>query len=339
LKVLEIQVSDDLEERLDVFLSKRLGISRSQAKNMIQEGLVQLNARPGKASARLKRGDKLQVSLVEAAPPRLVPQPMDLDIVYEDEEILVLSKPAGLVVQPGAGHFSATLVHGLLAHCPKIGGVGGEARAGLVHRLDKDTSGVMVVAKTQMAHDALSRQFSQRRVHKEYLALVHGRMSQRSGTVETPLGRDRKDPKRISTRPRKPKEAVSRWELLAWLGTTSWLKVIPETGRTHQIRVHMASIGHPVVGDPLYGGKRRLKDLSPDPQKNLLMRVKRQLLHAWRISIEHPSSGERLWFQVPIPGDMEMVLRDLGLDPAPWLERNMGVGRGRGMGPSHEALG
>lgn len=327
---MEIKVSDDEEKRLDVFLSERLGISRSQVKNIIREGLVRLNAKPAKASSKIKRGDKLQVLFVPPPEPKLEPQPMSLNIIYEDDEILVLFKPAGLVVQPGAGHLSGTLVHGLLAHSPRIGAVGGRERAGLVHRLDKDTSGVMVVAKTQKAHEMLSLQFQQRRVQKEYLSLVYGRMDQRKGSVEIPLGRDRKDPKRISIRPRKPKDAITRWEVLAWIGQTSWLRILPETGRTHQIRVHMASIGHPVVGDPLYGTKKRLEDLSPGPEREALRKVTRQLLHAWKISLEHPSTGRRMWFQVPIPEDMEMILRELGLDPAPWLEKSMGVAEGHG---------
>lgn len=320
MAVQQIRFQEPEEDRLDRFLARNLQVSRTQVKHLIDQGLVCLNGRPARAGARLRPGDLLEVSISPPSPSRLEPELMDLPILYEDEEILVLDKPPGLVVQPGAGHHSGTLVHALLARCPSIGSVGGPERAGLVHRLDKDTSGVMVVAKTDRTHSNLSLQFKERKVSKDYLALVYGLVKERQGSVELALGRDLRDPKRISPRSRRTREARTRWEVLVWLGEVTWLVAKPETGRTHQIRVHLSSMGHPVVGDRLYGGRSRWKGLAPGPARDALAQVNRQLLHAWRLCFEHPEKGARVSFQAPIPQDMALILKSLGLDPSPWKE-------------------
>lgn len=309
------------QERLDRFLASVLEISRSQVKRLIEEGFVSVNGKEAKASSKVKRGDVIRVSLPPPSPPRLEPEPMELEVLYEDDELMVIAKPPGLVVQPGAGHPSGTLVNALLARCPTLLSVGGGQRAGLVHRLDKDTSGVIVIAKTDRAHALLAAQFKERTVHKEYLALVYGVMPKEKGVVELPLGRDRKDPKKISSRTRRPKEARTHWEVLAWFEGTTWLKLRPETGRTHQIRVHMAAIGHPVVGDPMYGGRGRWKGMRPGKERDVLARVTRQLLHAWKLSFIHPGIMEKMSFTAPLSQDIADVLEEIGLDSSPWRSK------------------
>lgn len=316
----QFRCAEGLEDRLDKFLARELNMTRSRVKKLIQEGHVLLNGKPARPSAWVEAADLVQVYLPPASPSGLEPEPMELAIIYEDEELLVLNKQAGLVVHPGAGHPRGTLVNGLLAHCPGIRGVGGLERAGLVHRLDKDTSGAMVVAKTEKAHRLLSLQFKERRVAKDYLALVWGLMREDKGLLELSLGRDPRDRLRISTRSRRTREARTVWEVLARLGKTTWLKAKPETGRTHQIRVHLASMGHPVVGDSLYGGKSGWKALCSGEDRQVLGKVGRQLLHAWRLCFDHPLSGKRVCFQAPIPDDLAWVLQALGLDPSPWKE-------------------
>lgn len=316
----KFRCAEGREDRLDRFLARELNMTRSQLKRLIQDGHVLLNGKLARPSSWVEAGALVQLSLPPAVPSALEPEPMELEIIYEDEEVLVLNKQAGLVVHPGAGHLRGTLVNGLLAHCPGIRGVGGFERAGLVHRLDKDTTGAMVVAKTERAHRSLSLQFKERKVSKHYLALVWGLVPQDRGLVELSLGRDLRDRLRISTRARKAREARTGWEVLARLGRVTWLKARPETGRTHQIRVHLACMGHPVVGDPLYGGKTRWKTLSPGKDREVLEKVERQLLHAWRLCFHHPLTGEGLCFQAPIPDDLAWALQALGLDPSPWKE-------------------
>jgi 23S rRNA pseudouridine1911/1915/1917 synthase len=314
----QIRCLQGQEDRLDRFLARQLELTRSQAKRLIQQGHVFLMGRPARPSTWVEPGALVQVELPPPLPSGIQPEPMELAILYEDEDLLVLNKQAGLVVHPGPGHGRGTLVHGLLAHCPGIQSVGGPQRAGLVHRLDKDTSGLMVVAKTEMAHRSLSLQFKERRVSKDYLALVYGSVKERQGVVELPLGRNPADRVKISPRSGKGREARTRWEVLAWLGQVTWLRARPETGRTHQIRVHLASMAHPVVGDGLYGGKGRWKALPQGPAREALARVERQLLHAWRLSFEHPATREGASFEAPIPRDMALVLGSLGLDPSAW---------------------
>ncbi|MEJ5376089.1 MAG: RluA family pseudouridine synthase [bacterium] len=304
--------------RLDRFLALALQMPRSQVKKLIQEGHVLLNGRPARPSAWVEAEALVQVCFPPPSPSGLEPEPMELDIIYEDQDVLVLNKQAGLVVHPGAGHPRGTLVNGLLAHCPAIRGVGGQERAGLVHRLDKDTTGVMVVAKSDRAHRLLSLQFKERKVLKDYLALVYGQVQDEKGVVELSLGRDPTDRLKISSRSRKTREARTQWEVLARTGQVTWLRARPETGRTHQIRVHLASMGNPVVGDPLYGGKGRWKCLQGGKQREVLRKVERQLLHAWRLCFHHPLKEERLCFQARIPQDLALVLEALGVDPSAW---------------------
>jgi 23S rRNA pseudouridine1911/1915/1917 synthase len=235
--------------------------------------------------------------------PELLPEAIPLDILHEDADIIVVNKPAGLVVHPAAGHASGTLVNALLAHCPDLTGIGGEKRPGIVHRLDRDTTGVMVAAKNEVALRALVNQFRHRQVTKEYLALVWGHLAPPSGRAETLIGRSSRDRKKMSATPSSGRPAVTVYRTLEVFAGTSLLSVAIETGRTHQIRVHMAYLGHPVVGDAPYGRQRR--DVLPVPVPA------RQMLHAFRLGLKHPRTGKDLTFEAPMPEDMRLLLETL----------------------------
>jgi 23S rRNA pseudouridine1911/1915/1917 synthase len=301
---------------LDRFVAERLKeLTRSQIKRLITSGHVRLSGRKVKAGAQIRPGDWVEVTIPPSPPSNLEPEFIPLAILHEDDWILALDKPSGLVVHPGPGHASGTLVHALLAHCPALDTIGGPQRAGLVHRLDKDTSGVMVVAKTNTAHRHLTRQFKDRNVEKEYLALVHGRLRDAAGTIQASLGRDPRDRKKISTRSRRPRAAVTHWRVVAWLPHATLLRLRLETGRTHQIRVHLATLGHPVVGDLLYGSRSRARGVPRESVRKVLLEVSRQLLHAERLALEHPDGTGRIAFRAPLPADMVEILQRLGMAP------------------------
>jgi 23S rRNA pseudouridine1911/1915/1917 synthase len=302
-------------QRLDAYLSRVLDqCSRSQFKKLIQEGCVLLNGQTAKPRQEIKAGDRIQVWLPAIQDEdKLVPQPMPLKILFEDEEILVINKAPGIVVHPGAGHEQGTLVHGLLAHCPRLALQGAPKRPGIVHRLDRDTSGVMVVARSERAYLHLIRQFKEHQVRKEYLAMVYGTFTQTSGIITAPLGRHPVDRKKIAVLPNRGREAVSRWQVKEqWGGCITLLVVAIETGRTHQIRVHLSHIGHPLVGDAIYGGgKHRARSIQPKELRDLLLQVDRQMLHAWRLAFIHPISLQPLQFEGVLPGDFAQLIEDL----------------------------
>lgn len=297
--------------RLDVFLSARTeDCSRSHVKRLIREGRVAVNGSPVKASYEIRFGDRIAVWLPEAAEREsLTPGPMPLEILYEDDDILVLNKAPGVVVHPGAGHEEGTLVHGLLAHCPRLAAQGAPRRPGIVHRLDKGTSGALVVAKSDRAYLELIRQFKDHEVAKEYLALVYGRMSRSSGEIRTAMGRHPVDRKRMAVVEKGGREAVSEWWVEAGWGEMSLLRIAIRTGRTHQIRVHLSHIHHPVVGDETYGGgKRRARAVKSETLRPLLLEVDRQMLHARRLALRHPITGVELTFEAPLPPDFSELL-------------------------------
>jgi len=238
---------------------------------------------------------------------------MPLDILFEDEEILVVNKAPAIVVHPGAGQEQGTLVHGLLAHCPKLAAQGAPRRPGIVHRLDRDTSGAMVVAKSDLAYLNLIKQFKEHKVTKEYLALVHGSFAQSSGEVRADLGRHPTDRKKIAVLEKKGREAVTRWQVKKqWGNLVSLLLVVIETGRTHQIRVHLSHLNHPVVGDQTYGGsKQRARSLKSKAVRDLLVGVNRQMLHAWHLAFEHPITFAPLTFEAPLSFDFAQLLERL----------------------------
>jgi 23S rRNA pseudouridine1911/1915/1917 synthase len=311
--------------RLDLFLARRSssdgrpdGLSRAEIQRLICEGRVSVNGRRTKASVRLKPNDTIRIQTLPLRDTSLLPENIPLDILYEDEHCIVINKAAGMMVHPATGRYTGTLVNALLHHCPDLGGIGGERRPGIVHRLDKDTSGVMVVAKTQNAFQRLGRQFKDRQVQKEYLALVWGKMSADCGVIDRPIGRHRSDRKRMSSRYPLPKrrEAITQWQVekLFKSGTSatwvSLLRLKPKTGRTHQLRVHLADLGHPIVGDRIYGHKRK-----GDARKNLYGKVldafPRHALHAEKLSFFHPGNQTYMTFRAPLPQDMQDLLNML----------------------------
>lgn len=282
---------DEKEEgvRLDIFLTSKLKeLTRSRIQKLIKENFVKVSGKYEKPGYRVKRGEKIEITLPEIKESGLVPENIPLKILYEDEYIIVIDKPSGMVVHPGAGVERGTLVNALLFHRPEISKVGSEKRPGIVHRLDKETSGVMVVAKNDYAYHFLQKEFKERRVQKEYIAVVQCHLKEKKGRIELAIGRDRVDRKKISGRTSKPREALTEYELIKEIGDIKILSVKPKTGRTHQIRVHLKSIGCPILGDRKYGGK---------PHKRLA-------LHSYSLTFLHPFTGKEIKFIAPFPEDL-----------------------------------
>lgn len=286
-------------------------LSRSQAKRLIEEGLILLNGRRVKASFPVRAGDMAAGDVPEPEPFSVEPEALLLAVLYEDADILVLDKPAGLVVHPSTTGSSGTLVNALLHQCRDLPGINGVIRPGIVHRLDKDTSGVMVVAKTEAALAELGRQFKERDVEKTYLAIVHGMFGEQAGIIEAAIGRHPTERKKMSTHTRRGRAAVTHWGLLEAFSGYSLLEIRPQTGRTHQIRVHLASVGHPVLGDALYGRKSRPGAIADLCLRDVVKKLNRQALHAHRLTFTHPRTGEKITFISPVPPDMEELLRCL----------------------------
>lgn len=294
-------------QRLDLFLaSKDAGTSRSQFKKWIEEGRVLLNGRTAKPRHPVQAGDEVRVRVPEPAGPEITPESLPLHILYEDEHVVVVNKAPGVVVHPGAGHASGTLVHGLLDHCGRLAAQGSPLRPGIVHRLDRETSGVLVVAKSDRAYLRLIQQFKEHRIRKTYLAFVHGRPRPEKGELRTLIGRHPIDRKRMAVVDRNGKEAVTQWRTVtSWNDQVALLDVRILTGRTHQIRVHCQHLGHPLLGDPTYGGgKRKSRALThPRIRDAVLHQAQRTMLHARRLELEHPVTGAPLVWEAPEPED------------------------------------
>ena len=300
--------------RIDQFLSERdLNLTRSQAKRLIEAGVIFLNRKPAKPSIHVKAGDIVSGTLPGSQAFPLNAESLPLQILHEDSSIIVVDKPAGMVVHPAAGNPSGTLVNALLYHCTDLRGINGVLRPGIVHRLDKDTSGVMVVAKDDEAYQQLTKQFKNRTVEKVYLAIAYGKFGQEEGLIDSAIGRHPSKRKRMSTRTRKGREAVTRWKRMEGLDGFTLLEIFPKTGRTHQIRVHLSSMGHPLLGDPVYGRKGRTGTIQDPLLKERVKRMNRQALHALRLTFNHPKTGERIQFESPLPEDMKGLLE--------WLRR------------------
>ncbi|MDA1185717.1 MAG: RluA family pseudouridine synthase [Acidobacteria bacterium] len=294
-------------QRLDRFLVSVLGgRSRSQIQKLISDGHVTIDRRQARANVAMRDGERVTVVLPDVTAARADAEALPLDILYQDADVVVLNKPAGMVVHPGAGHPSGTLVNALLHHVGDLSGIGGELRPGIVHRLDRGTSGVMVVAKHDAAHQELSRQFQDREVEKEYIALVWG-VVQAGRRIDAAIGRDPVNRQKMSARARHAREAVTRITQAHHLRGVTLCRVAIFTGRTHQIRVHLNAIGHPIVGDSLYGGVRRrvAGDL------RAVLRLDRPFLHSARLAFSHPGGGQRMEFSAPLPSDLQGVLDGL----------------------------
>jgi 23S rRNA pseudouridine1911/1915/1917 synthase len=297
-RLIRIRAQDD-GPRLDRFLAEALpDLSRSFVQKLIAAGQVMVNNELPKASYSVQSGDLIVVRVPPPQPIDVQPEPIPLTIAYEDVDIVVVDKPAGMVVHPSHGHNSGTLVNALLAHCTELSGIGGSLRPGIVHRLDKDTSGLLIVAKNDRAHRHLQRQFRTRQVTKTYLALVEGQLPAPSGVIDAPIGRDPKERKRMAVTPG-GREALTEYRVLEYFAQHTFVEARPATGRTHQIRIHFSSIGHPVAGDRIYGYRKQRLPL------------KRHFLHAARIAFRLPSTGERLDLSSELPRDLASVLEKL----------------------------
>ena len=285
--------------RLDAFLSADGALTRSQAARLIAEGRVRVNGKPAAKSARLSGGETVTVDVPQLRETALPPQDIPLDVVYEDDDVIVVNKPTGLVVHPAPGHPDGTLVNALLHHCgDSLSGIGGKKRPGIVHRIDRDTSGLIIAAKNDAAHLALSAQLKDHSLSRTYECLVTGNMKQDSGTVDAPIGRSSADRKKMAVVPT-GRRAVTHWEVVARYPGVTHLRCRLETGRTHQIRVHMAYIGHPILGDTVYGAKKPVPGLTG------------QCLHAAGLRFVHPRTGEPVELHCPLPPEFTAMLQKL----------------------------
>jgi 23S rRNA pseudouridine1911/1915/1917 synthase len=294
-QVFEFDV-DSPGSRLDTYVARQCGISRAHAQKLIEDDQVTVNGRYVKSSHRLDAGDKVTATIPPPSPISLTAEDIPLTVVYEDNDLIVVDKPAGLLVHPAAGKYTGTLVNALLARCPDLGGIDGSVRPGIVHRLDKDTSGLMVASKNDAAQAGLSRQIKQRSITKGYLALVTGHLSPERGAIEGPIGRHPNNRKRMAV-VTGGREARTQYQVIKYLDGHTLLEAMPETGRTHQIRVHFSAIGHPLFGDPVYGKKSSL--------------LGRQFLHAHRLGFRLPSNGEYVEFRSELPHELEETLKHI----------------------------
>lgn len=293
--------SEEAGTRLDRFVSNRLPeYTRSHIQKLAEEGMILVANTPGKVSYKVKAGDTVTVRIPELKEPEILPEEIPLSVVYEDEDMLVVNKPQGMVVHPAVGNYTGTLVNALLAHCgDSLSGINGEKRPGILHRIDKDTSGLLLVAKNDMAHQHLAGQIKAHSLTRAYKALVHGGFKNDTGEVNLPIGRHPVDRKKMAVTYRNSREAVTRYRVLEAFGAYSFIECVLKTGRTHQIRVHMSHLGHPIVGDPVYGVRKEN------------FQTNGQLLHAYKVGFIHPRSGGYMEFESPLPDYYEKILEKL----------------------------
>ncbi len=304
--------------RLDAFLAQSdLALSRSRIQHLIEGGCITVDGKSSWSSYKVKPGDRIALLVPDPEPSPLLPQALPLDILFEDDHLLVVNKPVGMAAHPAAGIRSGTLVNALLHHCERLSGINGVLRPGIVHRLDKETSGLLVVAKDDAAHRGLTAQLQARTVERRYVAFVWGHFDEDAGRIEAPIGRHAGDRKRMAVTARGSRHAATRFRAEARYGFLSRLSVQLETGRTHQIRVHLAHAGHPVFGDPTYGGReKRLSGISPafrEEARRLLGLISRQALHARTLGFIHPITGESLRFSSELPEDMRRLETELSI--------------------------
>lgn len=299
VKILKVSPYSD-PKRIDQYLTNLLPLSRTAVQRLLKLNLITVNNETVKANYKIRPDDEIRIEIPGPTPLPLQPEAIPLDIVYEDEHLLIVNKPSGMVVHPSPGHYSGTLVHALLHHCQDLKGIGGRERPGIVHRLDKDTSGVLVVAKSDLVHRHLSNQFKDRTVNKVYIALVQGVMKKNRGEIDLPIGRDTKDRKKFSSRTVKPKHAKTIFRVLKRFKDATLLELKPETGRTHQLRVHLSHLNHPVAGDSFYGGRGYSKIGG--------VKIERLMLHAMKLGITHPVTGKYMEFEPPLPAGIKKII-------------------------------
>lgn len=288
-------------ERVDKFVTDSLddpAVSRTQVQEWIKAGAVQVDGKIAKANVKVLEGNRIVLQIPEPEEAAIVPENIPLEVIYEDSDLIVINKKRGMVVHPAPGHSSGTLVNALMYHCKDLSGINGMIRPGIVHRIDKDTTGLLMAAKNDLAHISLAEQLKEHTVTRKYIALVHGNLPHDQGTIDAPIGRDLNDRKLFTVTDRNSRHAVTHFHVLERLGDYTVVELQLETGRTHQIRVHMKYIGHPLAGDPVYG-------------RNKTVALKGQALHAALLGFTHPRSGERLEFEMPLPADFEYVLSSL----------------------------
>lgn len=303
----------DKEQRIDLFLaSKERGLTRSRIQALIKDQCVKVNGLPVKTGYRLRLNDRVGIIIPPATPSEIRPEPVDFSLVYEDAWLIVLDKPPGLVIHPAPGHANGTLVHGLLHHCGNLSGIGGVLRPGIVHRLDKDTSGLLVVAKNDQAHADLSIQFKEGVVNKKYMALVHGVVPGKKGEIDRPISRHPVRRKEMAVSRTGGKRALTLWKKVDVIGDRfTLLEVSLKTGRTHQIRVHLSHLGYPIVGDPVYGFRKTWWNRNCPEALEMAQSINRQMLHSVLLGFRHPGTGEYREFKSPVAADMEDVIKGL----------------------------
>ena len=305
-KVLRFAPSpDDISKRLDRFTAEGAGFTRSQAQKLIRNRHILVNGKPESPGYKVKNSDAIEVRLPGQSDSELVPEPLPLTVLFMDEYLAVIDKLAGMVVYPAAGHSGGTLMNALAYHAPKLASIGGDLRPGVVHRIDKETSGTIVVALDDAAYYNLVEQFRNRSIQRKYIVLVSGLLKNDSGEINLAIGRAESDRKKMSTRTKRGKEAVTHWKVLRRLNKATLIEARLGTGRTHQIRVHFAAIGHPVLGDSTYGKKTEVEI------KGIKIPIPRQMLHAETLGFEHPHTGQFMEFSSPVPNDMKECIEKL----------------------------
>ena len=297
---------EEAGKRIDILAAEKTGITRSQIQKLIEKGFLTINSRPVSRNYRTKAGDIIKITITEEKNSELISEALPLEILYKDEYLAVVNKPSGMVVYPAAGHSRGTMMNALLYQCKKLANIGGPLRPGVVHRLDKDTSGVMVIALDDRTYYDLTGQFKQRTINRKYIALLYGNLKEDKGEISLSIGRSESDRKKMSTRVKRGKEAVTAWKVIERFHGAVLIEAKLKTGRTHQIRVHFASIGHPVLGDRTYGKKIEIEVKSKEK-----ILFPRQMLHAELLGFIHPVTGEYLEFKSPLPEDMEKRIREL----------------------------
>ncbi|MEW6078063.1 MAG: RluA family pseudouridine synthase [Thermodesulfobacteriota bacterium] len=299
--------------RLDQFISEESICSRSLAASLVKKGVIRVNDQTAKPSHKIKPGDKVTGHVSDDSSHQMEPESIPLEVIHEDQHLIIINKPPGLVVHPAPGHFTGTLVNGLLSRYPEIRFIGDESRPGIVHRLDRDTSGALIVARSEDSFEKLTAMFASRAIDKKYLAIIYGSPENERGSIRLPIGRHVSDRKKMSVHSSKTRQAETDWHVLKRFGDASLLEITIKTGRTHQIRVHCAAAGTPVVGDDTYKARwtRQPAHFKDRAVFDFLSQAPRQMLHAWKLEFTHPDTGERVRFTAPVATDMRQLLKDL----------------------------